>query len=209
MVSCLACLTVLPGWGQLIGSRGVISLRPGQLYRDRLTVEASQVAARLALLLDREERRAGRHQAFRWRTTSDFKYPQQQPPSMFCFAGFPTERPRQSTRQCWEGLLELGELWRTARYSTITTVGLSGLHQPSSSTCRWRRWRWSEPPVPPGLSRGRGFPQAFTRDLHGLQTDWLTWLYLPSPHREQRMPSSELSSTAPSPHSSPSHSSHI
>lgn len=45
---------------QLIGSRGVISLRPGQVYRDSLTVEASEVAARLALLIQRDERLFGR-----------------------------------------------------------------------------------------------------------------------------------------------------
>ena len=107
MVSCLACLTVLPGWGQLIGSRGVISLRPGQLYRDRLTVEASQVAARLALLLDREERRAGRHQAFRWRTSSDFKYPQRPPSNLPCFVlqdslqRGPASLPDSVGRDCW------------------------------------------------------------------------------------------------------------
>ena len=72
LVTCLTCLTVLPVWSQLIGSRGVISLRPGQLYRDRLTVEASEVAARLALLLDREERLLGRHRGFRWREHSTF-----------------------------------------------------------------------------------------------------------------------------------------
>ena len=65
LVSCLSSLSVLAVSGQLIGSRGVISFRPGQVYRDRLTVEASEVAARLALLLDRDEKILGRPQVFR------------------------------------------------------------------------------------------------------------------------------------------------
>ena len=65
LLTCLSSLSVLPVSGQLIGSRGVISLRPGQVYRDRLTVEASEMAARLALLLDREEKILGRPQVFR------------------------------------------------------------------------------------------------------------------------------------------------
>ena len=53
---------------QLIGSRGVISLRPGEVYRDAQTVEASEVAARLALLIAREESVFSHRlpHAFRW-----------------------------------------------------------------------------------------------------------------------------------------------
>lgn len=53
---------------QLIGSRGVISLRPGEVYRDSQTVEASEVAARLALIIAREESVFSRRlpHAFRW-----------------------------------------------------------------------------------------------------------------------------------------------
>ena len=188
LVTCLFSLSVLAVSGQLIGSRGVISLRPGQVYRDRLTVEASEVAARLALLLDREETILGRPQVFRSVRTENIKTTNR--PFYVLFAGFPSEKPRQSTGLWWGGLvLVWGDLWRTTRYLIITTVGLSGLTQPSSSTSCWRRWRWREPRVPPEHSPARDFRQAFTLDLPGLPTDWPTLPSPLSPRREQRMPS--------------------
>ena len=92
----------------------------------------------------------------------------------------------------------MAELCRTARYLTITTVALSDLRQPSSSTWSWRRLRWSEPPVPPGHSPARDFRPAFTRDPPGPLTDWPTWPSPPRPPRELRTPSTEQSSTDPS-----------
>ena len=38
-----------PGQAQLIGHRGVVTIPDGQVYRDRETVEASEIAARFAV----------------------------------------------------------------------------------------------------------------------------------------------------------------
>ena len=47
----LTVLTVVIGLGQaqLIGHRGVVTIPDGQVYRDRETVEASEIAARFAV----------------------------------------------------------------------------------------------------------------------------------------------------------------
>jgi len=50
------CLLIVETYSQLIGHRGVINLREGQVYRDRETVEASEIAAGLALRSYQEDR---------------------------------------------------------------------------------------------------------------------------------------------------------